>query len=305
MKRTDMQRFFTLVGFVLAGLLLFSCAGKEIPMWGNEEVGFNLRYRLDDGQKLNYEISTKSAQKYEIMNQKQATDDDVSIVFTLVGGQTDQPDQLTGQVTVDDMKMKTIQSAMGESGELERDLSKVIGKSFGLVYTPQGKELDYPGIENLTIDMGPMAGGEQSIRERFTNILPDLSDAPVKIGETWTSVFDEATPYMGGTSAVKIDTTSKIDGYDTVNGYECVRISSQATGTLDISAEMMSMTYTIDGDITGESTWYFAYKKGLFVKASNKSSIKAKLSIGSEQGGPSGPLDINSSNEVILTTPAS
>ena len=303
MKKTDTQRYFTFISFVLIGLLFFGCAAK-VPIWGNEEAGFNLQYRLDDGQKLDYQITTKSIQQYEIMNQKNTADDDVTITLTLVGSPADKPDQLTGQVTVDDMKMKTIQSAMGESGEIERDLSKVIGKSFELVFTPQGKETDYPGIENLTIDMGPTAGGEQSIRNRFTNILPDLSNNPVKIGEPWTSVFDETTPAMGGTSSVKINTTSKIDGYDTVNGYECVKISSQSTGTLDVSAEMMSMPYTIDGDITGESTWYFAYKKGLLVKSSDKSSIKSKLSVGGEQG-ISGPLDINGSNDVILTTPAS
>jgi len=303
MKKTDTQHYFTFIAFVLIVLLFSGCAAK-VPIWGNEKVGFDLQYQLDNNQKLNYEISTKSNEEYEIMNQKQASDNDISIAFTLVGSQMDKPDQLVGRVTVDDMKMKTIQTAMGETGELERDLSKVIGKSFSLSFSPQGKEIDYTGIENLTIDMGPMAGGEQSIRERFTNILPDLSNNPVKIGETWTSVFDETTPSMGGTSSIKINTTSKIDGYDTVNGYECLRINSQASGTLDVSGKMMNWPYTVKGDIAGESTWYFAYKKGLLVKSSSDSSIKAKLAIFGEQG-PSGPLNIEGTNEVILTTPAS
>ena len=193
MKKIDTKHFFTFIAFVLIGLLIFGCAAK-VPIWGNEKVGFDLQYRLENSQKLNYETSSKSKTTVDIMGNTTITDDDTLIQISLVGTQAKSPDQLSCQVTIDDMQMKTIQSAMGESAELERDLSKVIGKSFDLTFSPQGREIDLSGVEELTIDMGPMGGGEQSLKDRFSNILPDLSNDPVKIGETWASTIEEMTP---------------------------------------------------------------------------------------------------------------
>lgn len=307
MKRTDMPRFFTLVGFVLAGLLLFGCAGKEIPMWGNEEVGFNLQYRLDDGQKLNYETSSKTNSDFNLMGNSTITDEEAFILSSVVGTQADSPDHLSCQVTVDDMKLKEIQTAMGESGEIERDLSKVIGKSFNLTFSPQGREIDYAGIEKMTIDMGSMGGGEQNVRSRFRNILPDLPNTPVKIGETWTSVVEDMEPSGMGDVGMKYvtKTTSKIEGFETVDGYECLRISSQTTGTIGAEGEMMGAPMTIKGDIAGKGTWYFAYKEGLLVKSIMPGSkLNIDIQIGAGDQGLKIKLDIKSEGETKLTTPA-
>lgn len=305
MKKTDTQRYFTVIAFVLIGLLFFGCATK-VPIWGNEKVGFNLKYRLDNNQKLNYETSEKSNTNVDIMGNATITDDDTLIQFSLVGTQAKSPDQLSCQVTIDDMKMESIQSAMGESAEIERDLSKVIGKSFDITFSPQGREIDLSGVENLTIDMGPMGGGEQSLRDRFSNILPDLSNDPVKIGETWTSTIEEMTPMGIGEASAKVitDTTSKIEGFDTIDEYECLRINSQTTGTIEGSGETMNTTVTMKGDITAKGTWYFAYKEGLLVKSLSDSKVKIDINIGGDQG-IKYLLEVKSDAETKLTTPAS
>ena len=306
MKKTDTQYLITFIAFVLIGLLLFGCAGKEIPIWGNEEAGFNLQYRLDDGQKLNYEISTKSISNMNIMGNATITDEDALIQFSLVGTQADSPDHLSCQVTVDDMELKEIQTAMGESGEIERDLSKVIGKSFDLTFSPQGREIDFAGIEKMTIDMGSMGGGEQSIRDRFSDMLPDLSNDPVRIGETWTSTVEEMAPSGMGDVPMKIvtDTTSKIEGYETIDEYECLKINSQTTGTIEAKGEMMGSLTTMKGDISGKGTWYFAYKEGLLGKSLSDSEVKIDIQMGGDQGLKI-KVGAESEAETKLTTPAS
>jgi hypothetical protein len=305
MKKTDRQRYFTVIAFVLIGLLFFGCATK-VPIWGNENVGFNLKYQLDNNQKLNYETSSKSKTNVIIMGNATTTDDDTLIQFSLVGTQAKNPDQLSSQVTIDDMKMTSVQSAMGESAELERDLSKVIGNSFDLTFSPQGREIDLSGVEKLTIDMGPMGGGEQSLRDRFKNILPDLSNDPVKIGDTWTSTTEEKTPIGVGDASAKVttDTTSKIEGFDTINEYQCLRVNSHTTGTIEGSGETMNTTVTIKGDITSEGTWYFAYEEGLLIKSLSDSRVKIDIQIGGDQG-IKYTLDVKDESETKLTTPAS
>ena len=306
MKRTETQRFIILVGLILAGLLLFGCAGKEIPIWGNEEVGFNLQYRLDDGQKLNYEMSSKTKSDFNLMGNSTLTDEDALTRFSLVGTQTDSPDNLSGQVTVDDMTLKEIQSAMGESGEMERDLSKVIGKTFTLTFSPLGREIDFAGVEKMTIDMGQMGGGEQSVRDRFRDLLIDLSNNPVKIGETWTSTVEEMEPSGLGDVQMKYvtNTTSKIEGFEKVDGYECLRISSQTTGTIGAEGETMGSTATMKGDISGTGTSYFAYKEGLLVKSLGDAELHIDIQIGGDQGLKI-KLDIENEGGIKLTTPAS
>jgi len=307
MKRSEIQCCATFIGLVLAGLLLFSCAGKEIPIWGNEELGFNLQYRLDDGQKLNYEMSSKTKSDFNLMGNSTITEEDALIKFSLVGTQADNPEHLSGQVTVDDMTRKEIQTAMGESGEMERDLSKVIGKSFDLTFSPQGREIDYAGIEKMTIDMGEMGGGETSVRNRFRDMLLDLSNDPVKFGETWTSTVEDMEPSGLGDVGMKYvtNTTSKIEGFETVDGYECLRISSEATGTIGAEGEMMGAPLTVNGDITGKGTSYFAYKEGLLVKSLGDAKINIDIQIGSGDQGLKIKLDIESSGEIKLTTPVS
>lgn len=307
MKRSEIQRFIPFIGLILAGLLLFGCAGKEIPIWGNEEVGFNLQYRLDDGQKLNYEMSSKTKSDFNLMGNSTITEEDALIKFSLVGTQTDNPEHLSSKVTVDDMTRKEIQTAMGESGEMERDLSKVIGKSFDLTFSPQGREIDYAGIEKMTIDMGEMGGGETSVRDRFRDMLLDLSNDPVKIGETWTSTVEEMEPSGLGDVGMKYvtNTTSKIEGFETVAGYECLRISSEATGTIEAEGEMMGAPMTVKGDIIGQSTSYFAYKEGLLVKSLGDATINIDIQIGSGDQGLKITVGIEAEGETKLTTPAS
>ena len=306
MKKTDTQYLITFIAFVLIGLLLFGCAGKEIPIWGNEEAGFNLQYRLNDGQKLNYEKSTKTNTDFNLMGNSTIIDKDILTLFSIVGTQTDSPDHLSCQVTVDDMTWKEIQTAMGESKEIERDLSKVIGKSFDLTFSPQGREIDFAGIEKMTLDMGQMGGGETSIRSMFRETLPDLSNDSVKVGETWTlTVEDMEFSRMGGVP-IKLVTngTSRIEGFDIIDGYECLKISYQGTGTIEAEGEMIGSPATIKGDISAKGTYYLAYKEGLLVKFLGGTKLEADIQIGGDQGMKI-MLNIETEDKEKLTTPAS
>jgi hypothetical protein len=57
-----------------------------------------------------------------------------------------------------------------------------------------------------------------------------------------------------------------LKGFETVDGMECVKITAEVTGTLKGAGEQQGMDLVFEGEIKGTDTWYFAYKKGIFVK---------------------------------------
>ena len=305
MKKVGSRSLFILIAFALTGLILFAGdSGK--PVWGDEKTGFSLRYRLDNGQELKYEVTNKSDELMEMQGQKQGSETNISITYTLVGGQADDPEKLSGRITIDDFTNTSIQTAMGETAEIERDASNVIGKSFNFVFTPLGKELDYSGIEDLTIDLGPMDGGERSVLEHFVDTLPDLSDKPVKVGESWTSKTESDVPMGSYSAKTTADTTSVIEGIETINGYECLRIHSKFQGVVEGSGTMMNFPFTLKGNISGEGPWYFAYKKGFSVKESSDYVLKMDIIVGSgENQVMTIPLNVKGTSERKLTSPVS
>lgn len=294
---------FAFIALSLFGLLLF---GSDVPNadWGNEETGFNLQYRLEKGQELKYEFKTKASQKTQIPNQAQSSEDETFIAFTMTGSQANDPDKRMGRITIDDFSMISVQTAMGETAEIERDVSNVTGKSFNLTFTPKGKELDFAGIEEITIDMGPMEGGVRNVKEQFIDVLPDLPDKPVKVGEPWTSTIESDLPMRSYSVKTTSEVTSVIEGTETVGGFECLKIGSKSKSVLEGSGEVMKLPFALKGDTTGDGIWYFAYKEGFFVKSTADFTMDLKIIISAgEQVLAEYPIDVQGKSESKLTSP--
>jgi hypothetical protein len=296
------KRWCAFVVVALVALPVFGYS-EDKPNWGDEKNGFILQYRLANGQKINYEISSKGSQSTDMGGQNQVSNFENFVNFTLAGNQANDPGKLAGQITINKMQMKTMQNTGEEMAELDRDLSKVIGKSFGFIFSPLGKELDFPGIEKLTVDMGPTEGGVRDVRQSFAGMLPDLSDKPVRVGDTWIAK-DETTLPLGSYSVKTItETTSKVEGIEKLEGDECLKIHSTTSGTMDGSGTMMNMAFKLNGNVTAESTWYFAYKKGFWSKSSGNNVMKLMILVGGDQGMKI-PMTINLTNEAWLAKPA-
>ena len=63
---------------------------------------------------------------------------------------------------------------------------------------------------------------------------------------------------------------STFEGFETVKGMECVRIRSRIKGTAHGTGKLEGQTLKLtsgEPDDTTTMTWYFAYKKGIFVKS--------------------------------------
>ena len=153
-------------------------------------------------------------------------------------------------------------------GDFSPDLSSIIGKNFDMTLSPLGKEIDLSGAESLTYST---QGGEQSAKSSFSSIFPDLAEKPVKIGDKWSSVDDNKEKVGNLDIHTVVESEHTLEGLEVVNGFECVRISTQINGTLEGEGEQGGMDMTFEGGVEGNATWYFAYKKGIFVKQTGES----------------------------------
>jgi hypothetical protein len=275
LHKNQFVRFITL-GIIILSLTLVSCAIKK-PMWGDPQTGLILKYNIAQDQALNYKSISDANQTMEMMGQSMKTSTKINMDYSIKGTGTDNQNNLLTQVNINNLNI----NITGMQGERALDTSSFKGKSFGVAFSPKGKETEFTGIDDLPkIDFGEMSGGEQSVKNYFLNLLPDLSDDPIKVGGTWTDQIEDKIQRGPLELTIKGESTNVLEGLETIKGMECVRIKTQAESAVQGSGNMMGNDIKIKGDIKSTSIWYFAYKKGLFVKASGDEESDIKIEVG-------------------------
>ena len=253
----------------LAVLALTGCAGKK-AWYGDPEKGLNLEYRFTNAKPLSYRMTNTFKQTLDIMGQTMEVDADGETAFT-VSSEGAAKDIYTLDVAIDAASFAI--KSMG--GNIEPDMSELAGKRFAMTLTLLGKELDVSGAEELTYDMGPQGTGNMS--SQFQAVFPDLPGRAVAVGDTWTSSDTVRDKSENSESTIMLHNTHTIDGFETVNGMECVRIRNAFTGSLAGKGQQQGMDLVSKATIEGTETWYFAYKKGVFVRTVSTGSAKGTI----------------------------
>ena len=267
---------FTALGFMVLSLMLAGCMAKK-SIWGDPQTGLILEYRIPQDQSLQYKNTSEINQTIDMMGQSIKTSTKILMDYSIKGTGTDDQNNLLTQVNINDFSMVLT----GMQGETTPDTSALKGKSFGVSFSPKGKEIVFTGIKDLPkIDLGMMSGGEQSVEQFFQTILPDLPAEPIKVGATWSEPIDNKIQQGPLEVTTKGEATNILEGLETIKGMECVRIKSSTKGTVQGSGEMMGNELNIKGEVKSLATWYFAYKKGLFIKASVEQDSDAKITAG-------------------------
>ena len=238
--------------FILAG-----CASKK-NIWGSKEKGLILSYRFPESNSLKYIASGDMVQNMEMMGQKFEVTLKNYQVYSL---KTDDPssDPLTLDITVDTMylKMKT------PMNETTPGMEEVIGRNFAIKLTPIGKESDFSQAEEITFQLG---GETRSLSAEFQGFFPDFPANPVKPGDSW-SYQDTIKEESGGNWLhLYINCTATLEGYETLSGRECVRVTVHFSGTLLGEGITRQVEMKTTGDISGTDTYFFDYKEGILVK---------------------------------------
>jgi len=231
-----------------------------------------LAYKLAPGATLAYKQSGSQTQDMDMMGQTMSTVSTSSMDLTLKGKGPKDENLLIG-VTIDGMTL----NVQSPQGDITPDLSGVLGKSFDLVLSPLGKELDVSGAAAFTVDMGQ--AGRRDLTSNFQGFFPDLPDHPVKVGDTWPSEDNIVQKSDSGDVHISLKNENTFDGFETIDGRECARVKAVIKGTLSGALNQGGVSLALDAKLEGTQTWHFAVKDGVFVKAEMKATMGGVISI--------------------------
>ncbi len=263
------------VAAALAALVITGCAKK--PMWGDPETGLILTYRMQEGVALTYRFTNEFEQAMDIMGQSMKITADDTHRFTIAsrGAKTD---NLAFTVTVDSISM----NISTPQGEISPDLSALPGKSFEMVISPLGEELEIIGAD--AIEYETPGQGKRSIESTFLALFPDLPAGPVTVGDSWTTIDSIPDKSDSGEMLIVFNNTHTLAGYETMRGMECAKITTKFTGALRGTTMQGGMELVTEATIEGSDTWYFAYEKGYFVESSSSGTAEGTIKDTGGQG---------------------
>lgn len=302
MKKNTLIGRSALTVAIAAVLMLAGCATKTTAPVSEPSApavaaakaptGAVLEYKMPAGRTLTYQTKSEETQVMEVMGQSMDTHSTNSSIVTFKSKGPKDKNLLLG-VTIDEMAASLTSSA---AGDMSPDLSSLKGKTFDMVLSALGSEIDVSAAEALKYDM---AGATRNISSGFKMFFPDLPDKPVKVGDTWPS--NAGVDEDMGEIKIRMDfkNVCTLEGFETVDGMECARVSTAVTGTLTGSGSQQGMDMTFAGTTKGKETWYFVMKEGLFIKSTSETTTE--MSIDVPAAGMTIPATATAKSEVKLT----
>lgn len=258
---------------VLMFCALAGYAMQKTDAGKSPDTPVTLAYQFPEGKALAYRQASTESQYLDIMGQSMTTQTQSNLEFSAKQSAS-KDGQFTLGVTISAFKI----NVQGPQGEMAADTSSITGKNFDMVVSRLGKEMDTSGASAIKYDFG--SGDSRDLSAHFQSFFPDLPDRPVKTGDTWPS--EETVTQKVGSGEIRI--TSKnvhtLDGFETVDGFDCARIKTTATGTLTGNFVQGGIGLSLNCKIEGTETWYFAIKEGMFIKSDSKGSLGGTLALG-------------------------
>ena len=259
-RREKVRIAFTFGFVILVVCFLAGCAAKTANIWGDPDSGLILQYRMPVNQALKYQIAMEQTQNLEVMGQS---------IDTEVKGTTDFSAKSTGmkandlqlEITIDSKNI----SVDNAQGEITPDLSELTGKSFAMILSVLGKELELSGADAIKFELGE--AGTRDVSPEFQAVFPDLAEKPVKVGDTWKSHDTILEKTDQAKIQIKLDSLNTLAGFETVEGKECIKVTAKVTGSFAGEGAQQGMDFTMSAEISGTETWFFAYKEGVFLSS--------------------------------------
>lgn len=269
--KTNLKSYLSVALVILLIALITACAARR-PFWGDVKKGLILQYRMPQDQALKYQFTSNMTQNLEVMGQSMKNIVNLDMLFSTKSKGMEESNQLL-LMTIDSAKT----NMQSPQGNFSPDMRSVFGKSFNMTLSLLGKELKMSGADTIKYNMGP--GGERTLSSNFQTIFPDLAGKPVKIGDSWTT-NDTINVNEGGMEMrMTFVSVNTLQGFETVDGHECVKVTAQSTGKLGGEGEQMGANLYFEGDIETKDVWYFAYKEGIFVKSISEGMTEGNVAV--------------------------
>jgi hypothetical protein len=256
--KTTIKTISTLIMAFIVIQIMTGCAAKR-STYGDSRTGYQLEYRMPKGMPMQYDIVSEFVSNMQVMGQEFDVESNSRNLFTLSPNGLDNGN-LQYRVTIDSayIFLSTPQ------GEMIPDMSQVIGGEFLFNVSPKGREMDCSGARELIYSMGQYE--ELSLFSDFKTLFPDLPTKRIKPGETWSNVDTLVEESKSGYMEFITLNEHVIEAAESCQGYDCLKIQTTLSGSIQGEGDLQGAKTVTSGTLTGNYTWYFAYKEGIFVK---------------------------------------
>jgi hypothetical protein len=260
--------------FIAAGIILVFSGFCTYVLAQNTGGTVKLAYNYPADKAVRYLTNSTMVQIMDVQGQTMQTDVNSAFGCSVKSaGSVD--NNLKLEIAVDSIG-QTSNSPMGSSGGAVQGIK---GKSCTLVITPDGKVADMSGAAGLTYNIE--GSGETNLSQTLGDFFPRLPENPVKPGDIWNLTDSVVTTSPVMTMKTIDQSVNKVEGFETVNGIECAKISRQHTGLMTMTVQNQGMDIFIKGPYTGTSEYLFAVKEGYLVKLTSATKLKGNLEISS------------------------
>ena len=209
MPKTTLNKIFLAAAAVILILAAGTVLATPAAPKAQADKTVVLEYKMPAGRALTYQSKTDEAQIMDVQGQAIDTQTGGTSTFTFKSKEPKDKNFLLG-VTIDDITVTITSSAQGD---MSPSMDAVKGKSFDMVLSPLGDEVDVSGAEAITYDI---ATETRNLASGFKTYFPDLPGRPVKVGDTWPSTagVEEKTGSMN--IRVDLQYVNTLEGFETV-----------------------------------------------------------------------------------------
>jgi hypothetical protein len=258
---------------LLLAALTVSITLSNIPLFAqtaNKQL--TLRYKFPEDRSVTYKQTSKMMQIMDIEGQQMQNEINSLFGCSVKSAGGSGPD-LALEIRIDTLA-QSVESPMGGSGG---GISGVSGKIFRMVITPQGKETDITGAAKVVYEVPSSATSDLS--SVMIDFFPDLPAGPVSQGYKWNATDSVNTGSEATSMRLLTNSENLIEGNEKVNGYDCIKIISNVSGTQTINTVSQDMHIKMSGPFTGTYTLYFSTDEGYFIKSLAETKLKGTLKI--------------------------
>ena len=280
------------VAVAAAAVALTGCAAKTgACAWGDPDTGLILEYRMSGGAVTSYRVTSDFVQTMEIQGQSVPVVSTEILSFSVEPKGAKDGDHALG-ITIDGL----IVTASSPEGEIDADTENVVGESFDMTLSKLGAEGGLPDPDVLQYTIGPQ--GPKSVITGFGVIFPDLPEGPITVGDTWPATVEVAEESDQGDVVITVHAVNTLEGFETVEGLECAKIAAVLTGTIEGGGTQQGAEWTMQSDMDGSGTWYFAYKEGILVRDVTEGTADGTIVVHA----PNGDMTIPVSRDYSMVT---
>jgi hypothetical protein len=287
MTRMKSVSSFSGVLLIVFNGMFYNCFSQSVP-----QKSVKLEYNLPSAG-VKYLNTNKIIQTMDIMGQVMEAN-----VFSAFGCSISQTGKQDGNLNLE-VKVDTMgQRTESPNGSVGGAITEVIGKTFSITISPSGKEKDISQAEKITFNVE--GSGPSDLSQSFYDYFPDLPVISISPGYTWTTTdtMNAKTPSM--TMMMIITSENRFEDFETVDGIECVKITSTLSGTRDMKIRTQENDIKLAGPFTGSGTLFFSPADGYFIKQLVTTNLKGTIDITYPEA-ISFPLvqDMNMVNQVV------